>query len=112
MAFSDNSYSHMVAGLKIALPLAALAILSSLFLVSKEMNSVTPAENPAGIPQQVHKPGISTPSLSGVTRNGSIYTLSAKEASPSISSENTLVVSEFAGTITGVGGLRLGYFGP
>lgn len=113
MAVSDNSYSRLIAWLKILLPLGALAILSSLFLVSEPR---TPAFTQLP-PDQIggdtaYEPHISAPSLSGVTKNGSTYTLFAKRATPSVGSEDILTLSEFAGTLTSIGGLQIDVSAP
>jgi len=79
----DNAYSRLVAWLKILLPLAALSILSTLFLVSR---SVDPE---AAIPYSdvevaviLREQKIAAPEYSGMTRDGTAITLSSDSARP------------------------------
>jgi lipopolysaccharide export system protein LptC len=80
---SDILYARVMGWTKIVLPLAALAILSSLFLFSK---SHAPVE---GIPtftgdldEFVSKERITGPKFSGMTASGISLQISAAEASP------------------------------
>lgn len=99
MAEFDNRYSRRIAWLKILLPMAALAILSSLFLVSKPKTpSITQLPPDQIVGDNTYKPHITGPSLSGVTRNGSTYTFSAGLAAPG--TDDTITMSDFAGTLT------------
>lgn len=78
-----DGWSRLVGWLKVALPLLALALLSTLFLVS---NRIDPD---AAIPyakidvkERLREPRITAPVYSAVTRNGSALTVSASEARP------------------------------
>lgn len=83
MATYDNSYSRMVAWLKIVLPLAALAILSTLFLVSRSIDSARSIPFADGaIEELAREQKIGNPSFSGVTDNGTAVTIVAKSARP------------------------------
>lgn len=113
MAVPDNSYSRVVAWLKILLPLTALGILSSLFLVSQPQAPVVTQLAPDQIASgEFYQPHVTEPSLSGVTQNGSTYTLHAKRAVPNADGPDTLTLSEFAGTLTSADGLTVDISAP
>jgi lipopolysaccharide export system protein LptC len=83
MATYDNSYSRMVAWLKIILPLAALAILSTLFLASRSIDSARSIPFADGtIKELAREQRIGKPSFSGVTDNGTAVTIAADSARP------------------------------
>jgi lipopolysaccharide export system protein LptC len=79
----DNFHSRLVAWLKILLPLAALAILSTLFLVS---NTVTPEDaipySEADVADRVREPRLTDASYAGMTTDGAALTLKAATARP------------------------------
>lgn len=78
----DNIYSQFVAWSKILLPLAALALLSTLFLFSR---SPIPDEGSipfADIEQIARDQRISNPRFAGVATDGSIVTVTAGSARP------------------------------
>lgn len=79
----DNPHSRAVALLKIALPLVGLAILSTLFLVS---TSSTPEDlipyADVDVADLLREPRLTGPSYAGVTKDGAIVTLAAREALP------------------------------
>lgn len=71
MTWRDNLHSRMVAWMKILLPLVALALLSTLFLVSKRFDP-SKTEPPSGLDLQerARHEGARNATLSGVTRAG------------------------------------------
>ena len=79
----DNFHSRLVAWLKILLPLAALAILSTLFLVS---NAVAPEDripySDAEIDERLREPRLTDASYAGMTSDGAALTLKAATARP------------------------------
>jgi lipopolysaccharide export system protein LptC len=83
MALRDATYSRVVAWLKILLPLAALGLLSTLFLLSRTtdpMTTIPYLENGARpVPGQER---VSRPSYSGSTEGGASLTVTALEAVP------------------------------
>ncbi|MEM7470558.1 MAG: LPS export ABC transporter periplasmic protein LptC [Pseudomonadota bacterium] len=83
MAVADNSYSRFVQFAKVALPLLALGLLSTLFLFSK---SVNPEDAIPFVEDDVEsiaeKQQIAAPKFSGVTTDGSKVTVSADFATP------------------------------
>lgn len=77
----DNPHSRRVALLKIALPLLGLATLSTLFLVStaRVPDDLVPYAD-VDIADLLREPRLTGPSYAGVTRDGAVVTLSAREA--------------------------------
>lgn len=79
----DNAYSRLVGGLKILLPLIALALLSTLFLFSR---TIDPAEAipyaDLDIEQLAREPRIFAPRYAGVTQDGTAVLVEAETARP------------------------------
>jgi lipopolysaccharide export system protein LptC len=79
----DNFHSTAVAWLKVLLPLAALGILSTLFLVSRTINpedAIPFAE--VDVADRIREPRVTAPTWAGVTEDGSALTVTAAEARP------------------------------
>ena len=83
MAVSDNTYSRVVSWLKILLPLLALAILSTLFLVAR---TVDPAQDlpfaDIDVDELAREQRIGRPKYTGVTDDGASISISAESAKP------------------------------
>lgn len=83
MAHFDQSYSRAVAGLKILLPLFALGLLSTMFLVSKP---VDPEANLPFSEEEVQElkreQRVGRPTFTGMTGDGSAITVVAETARP------------------------------
>lgn len=96
----DNSYSRLVAGLKIILPLLALALLSTLFLVSRpyEPNRDLPFSDPA-IEGPAPNERLVNLAYSGVSKNGSAVTITAKNAQPIRGSQQIITAQGLQSTI-------------
>ncbi|WP_375279625.1 hypothetical protein [Pseudooctadecabacter sp.] len=79
--FGDESYSQFVGFLKVTLPLAALALMSTVFLFARAptQDSTIPY---AEIEEIAREPRLSGPQLSGVADDGSIINLAARTAKP------------------------------
>lgn len=78
-----DSHSRLVGWLKVALPLLALAILSSLFLVARTIDpegAITLSE--AELADRLREPRISMPAFAGVTRDGATVAITAAQAVP------------------------------
>lgn len=83
MARADNAWSRWVVLLKIVLPLIALALLSSIFLLSR---TIDPTANipftEVDVEDRARAPRLTTPRFSGVTSDGGLVTLDASEMRP------------------------------
>ena len=83
MTRHDNFHSTVVSWLKVALPLVALAIVSTLFLFSRTIDpsdAIPFAE--VDIEDRVREPRLTQPTWAGVTDDGAALTIAADEARP------------------------------
>ncbi len=83
MARADNTYSRVVAGMKVLLPLLALGLLSTLFLISRTVDpskSVPVAQ--VDVEKRAQDMGASNPSFAGVTDTGDEIRFNADIARP------------------------------
>ena len=78
-----DTHSRMVAWLKIALPLAALVILSTLFLLADRIDpdAALPYAQ-VDVEDRARTPRMTAPSYAGTTADGAALTLTATEARP------------------------------
>ncbi len=79
----DNLHSVLVAWLKVLLPLIALGILSTLFLIARTVdpdNAIPFAE--VDLDERAREPRLTQPTWAGVTADGSALTVHAAEARP------------------------------
>jgi lipopolysaccharide export system protein LptC len=85
MAAHDNTHSRLVAWLKILLPLIALGMLSSIFLVSRSIDpNATLPYSQVEIDERVREPRLTTPRFSGVTSDGATISLDAADMRPNL----------------------------
>lgn len=107
-ATRDNFHSRLVFWLKILLPLTALAILSTLFMVSRNVSpedAIPYAE--VDIADRVKAPRLTSAVFAGMTADGAALTLKAGEARPGISgSENAGSASDLSGLLETPDGAR------
>ncbi len=81
MPGDTGRHTRIVRWLKVALPLAALALLSTLFLVSNRIGGdIDLPYSEVEIADRLREPRMTRPSYSGVTSDGASLTLSADEA--------------------------------
>ncbi len=106
MVAQDNFHSQLVSWAKIILPLSALALLSTLFLFARK-----PAENPVipltDIAAIARDQSISSPRFSGVTDDGSIVAIAARNARPNAETPSLLMVETLALSLDAVDGSRV-----
>lgn len=82
---ADNLHSRLVALLKIVLPLAALAILSTLFLVSQGVDpedAIPYAE--VDVADRLREPRLTDAAYAGMTEDGAALTVNAADARPGV----------------------------
>lgn len=83
MARGGDGWTRLVGLLKVVLPLAALGILSSLFLLSDRINpedALPYAE--VDVEERLREPRMTRPAYAGVTEDGSAIEVTAGEARP------------------------------
>ncbi|WP_386679444.1 hypothetical protein [Loktanella sp. R86503] len=91
MAAATNFHSQLVGWLKILLPLAALMLLSTLFLFAR--NTGTSSEIPfAEIDAAAAEQRIAAPRFSGLTNAGDILSISAEAARPDTSGGTDITI--------------------
>ena len=83
MAAPDNLHSRVVSWLKIILPLAALALLSTLFLVARigDPNATLPFTE-KDLEEMASEQRVDGPDFSGTTPEGRAIRMSAQTATP------------------------------
>ena len=86
-----DKYSRLVLWLKVALPLAALGILSTLFFVAESLNpdaAIPYAE--VDVERILREQGMTRPTFGGITENGVQIALSAESVRPGIDRHSEL----------------------
>ncbi|ROU03051.1 hypothetical protein [Histidinibacterium lentulum] len=102
-----DRHSTLVVWAKTLLPLGAIALLSTLFLVSQP-RGVEDAEIPfADLDALARDEQVSAPSFSGVADDGSVVAISADSARPAGDARDGLVLQVVRGTVDSPGGRRL-----
>lgn len=104
----DNSHSRVVAWLKILLPLMALGILSTMFLISRTVDPSTTIPFSEVDPAELARDQrISRPNFSGVTKDGSSIALSAGSARPDATDPSVVVADDLKAVIETAGGTSI-----
>jgi lipopolysaccharide export system protein LptC len=94
MAWQDNTYSRFVAWMKIILPMAALATLATLFLISERFDPATTlpiAE--IDLQQRAQDQGANNATFAGVTESGDEVVMRTEQARP-VPGEERLIDAE------------------
>jgi len=101
--WGDEAYSQLVGFLKITLPLAALALMSTVFLFARAptQDSQIPY---AEIEEIAQEPRLSGAQISGVSDDGSVIALDARTARPT---ENGLTAEALSGTVDTLSGVHI-----
>lgn len=92
MATDPNFHSWAVGWLKIILPMSALALLSTLFLFARSPTNQTQEIPIAQIEEIAQEQRITAPQFSGVTDDGSIIVIRAKDGKPDTESTDIVLV--------------------
>lgn len=100
MAHYVDAYSRLISGLKIFLPLLALAILSTLFLVSRAIDPSQPIRFAnVDVQELAREQVIGGPTFSGVTIDGAAITVTAARARPLLGGSGGLTAEDLRATI-------------
>ncbi|SEK81963.1 lipopolysaccharide export system protein LptC [Roseovarius azorensis] len=95
MARADNLYSQIVTGMKIILPLAALGLLSTLFLISRTVDpSRSAMVTDIDLGQRAQDLGATNPRFAGVTGQGDEILFAAANALPDRTSPEHLSATD------------------
>ncbi|EKE43346.1 hypothetical protein OCGS_2538 [Oceaniovalibus guishaninsula JLT2003] len=108
MAARDNRHSRIVAWLKIVLPLIALGILSTLFLLSdRRGREVDLPYSEVQLDRILRERRVQNPDYASLTRDGSAITVTASEAVPDPADPDRTDVSDLTATLDLAGGGRV-----
>ena len=101
----DNIHSRLVTVLKVALPLLALALLSTLFLFSRRINpeDAIPYAS-VDVADRLREPRMTDATYSGMTGDGTTVTFSAAEARPE--TDGNARLSGVTGTLQSADGAK------
>lgn len=88
---ADNMHSHLVGWAKIILPLAALALLSTLFLLARSPSDQS-AIPFARIEELARDQRITAPRFSGLTDDGATVVIAARSAQPDAARPDTIAI--------------------
>lgn len=106
MAAADNRYSRFVQLAKIAFPLAALALLSTLFLFSRSLDPTRAIPfADVDVEKIAREQRLASPKFSGVTSDGSEVTMRAQTATPDPVDGRKLTAEQIEATINTRAGL-------
>ena len=88
-----DTHSRVVAWLKVALPLAALAVLATLFLLADRIDpdDAIPYAD-VDVEDRARTPRMTAPTYAGLTSDGSALTLTADEARPATSATSAVAL--------------------
>ncbi len=113
MVTADNAYSRFVFWLKVLLPLAALAILSTLFLVSETLdpNKAIPYAD-VDVDKLIREQGITKPAFGGVTESGVRISMSANSVRRDKTDQQQFIGEELVALVELPKGTRIDIASP
>ena len=104
----DDTYSRTVARAKIALPLIALGLLSTLFMFSRDMETFQPIPwSEADIEAFARDSRVTGPRYTGMTPDGAALSVSARVARPDPDDERTIRAEALNTLVETADGLRV-----
>lgn len=109
MSRRDTLRLHLRTWLRILLPLAALAILSTLFLWSGRDAPASLPFSEKELDERLNDGQITSPSLAGATEDGDLITLSATSARPDPKKSERLQMTHVTAQIDFTGGSSVSY---
>lgn len=110
MDFGGLTYSRTVSLLKVVLPLAALALLSTLFLFARSIEPTTAIPfAKIDLEERAREQRITAPFISGKTSRGDRMTLSASTAKPDPDNMSRAFVEKLDARIDLISGTRVTY---
>ena len=105
MARADNAWSRWVALLKIVLPLTALALLSSIFLLSHTIDpAATLPFTEVDVADRAREPRLTAPTFSGVASDGSQVTVNASDMRPDLARPGSGTATDLRARMVSVSG--------
>ena len=108
MAGYEDAYSRLISWLKVTLPLVALAILSTLFLVSRAIDPNQPIRfADVDVEELAREQIIGGPTFSGVTIDGAAITVSATSAIPGLDGSEGITAKDLRALIVTSDGITI-----
>lgn len=108
MPVHDSFYSRLVGGLKIVLPLAALVLLSTLFLFSRDRDpSNAIPYSRVDLRERIKEGVVNRPHFSGASRNGDLITFVAENAKPDPDDNTKSMAQDLSAQIDLTSGTRI-----
>ncbi|PWE33592.1 hypothetical protein DDZ14_05230 [Maritimibacter sp. 55A14] len=105
MARADNAYSRFIAWVKVALPILALALLSTLFLFSRpDRDGLEIPYSDVEIAEKSRGEQVGAPDYAGVTTDGSAIRVTADALSPDPANPSMLQAERLTAQLTTPGG--------
>ena len=113
MITADNAYSRFVFWLKVLLPLGALAILSTLFLVAETLDpdKAIPYAD-VDVEKLIREQGITKPAFGGVTQSGARISMSADSVRPDEADQQRFLGEELVALVELPKGTRIDVASP
>lgn len=106
MTVASNTYSRIIAWMKIILPLTALALLSTLFLISRTIDpSRSVSITQLDLKQRARDQGATEPSFAGVTSEGDEIFFAAERVRPVVGNTDRLTAERVVAAIKLVSGV-------
>lgn len=110
MAGEGLTYSRLVALLKVILPLSALALLSTLFLISRNIGGTSSSAIPfakVDLEQRAREQQVTAPFFSGRTSGGHLVSFTAQQAKPDPENASDSLAEKMSAEIDLVDGSNL-----
>ncbi|MBM7067135.1 LPS export ABC transporter periplasmic protein LptC [Actibacterium sp. 188UL27-1] len=105
MSTYDNPYSRFVAWVKIILPLVALGLLSSMFLLARDIDPTRQLPfAQTDVTTLAREQSISAPNYAGVTSDGSAISISATQARPDLDDRDIVRTTDMRVAVEGTDG--------
>ena len=108
MANYQDAYSRLISLLKITLPLIALSVLTTLFLVSRAIDPGQPIRFASiDVEELAREQKIGGPTFSGVTIDGSAITVAAASAKPQLDGSEGMSAEDLRASIVTPDGIEI-----
>ena len=103
---TDNLYSRFIAGLKILLPLSAVALLSVMFLLARAPTG-EPVIPYAEIAEIARDPRITKPYFAGIADDGTVIAIAADEVRPDATRPDAFEIRNVSAGLDAIDGSRI-----
>lgn len=101
----NDAYSQFVSWAKVALPLSAIVLLSTLFLIARNVGETSQIPY-ADIEEIARQPRLSAPKMVGMSETGGTYTIEADVARQDPDTDNGLIAEAIVVNMTTIDGIQ------